>query len=162
MGSGASALTEDNINVHQEKTNSFGSLLSIANKTPDDRNLEDNSYELKKANSPNSCCSENMLSSGFPPKILDRINNYEKKCLSEGMTPHRTSNLVAQKIENYLTNGDLDIDDSSSSSHSQQSVMNIRVKKPSFIQVSDLGVTELKLEDLQQKISPSGIENFES
>jgi hypothetical protein len=161
MGSGgsigyfSSSLTYDNIYDHEGGSNN----LNIAIKTPDDRNLDDNSYgEIKNVDSPTG--SENMLSSGFPPEILGRINAYEKKCLAEGMSPHRTSNLVAQKIENYLTHGDLDIDDSDCSTHSQ-SIMNIAVKKPSFIKVSDLGVTELKPEDLKQKISPTGIENFE-
>jgi hypothetical protein len=161
MGSGgsigyfSSSLTYDNIYDHEGGSNN----LNIAVKTPDDRNLDDNSYgEIKNVDSPTG--SENMLSSGFPAVILSRINAYEKKCLAEGMSPHRTSNLVAQKIENYLTHGDLDIDDSDCSTHSQ-SIMNIAVKKPSFIKVSDLGVTELKPEDLKQKISPTGIENFE-
>jgi hypothetical protein len=162
MGSGgsigyfSSSLTYDNISEHEG-----GSIRLSIVRTPDDRNLDDNSYgELKNVDSPTG--SENMLSSGFPPEILNRINAYEKKCLAEGMSPHKTSNLVAQKIEHYLTYGDLDIDDSDCSIHSQSVMnMNVAVKKPSFIKVSDLGVTELKAEDLKDKISPTGIENFE-
>lgn len=151
MGSGGSIgylspsrLTYENMNDRD------GSNLSLVPTSPDDRNSDD----IKNGESPG-------LSSGFPPEILNRINKFEKKCLSEGMSAHRTSNLVAQKIENYLTSGDLDIDDSDSSTHSQ-SIMNIPVNKPSFIKVNDLGVTELKLEDLNEKISPTGIENFEA